>query len=60
MFTHPDLLAIVAKQHVNEMIEEASKHNLATALRRSRRQRGPDSRRPAGKAGHVRPAGKLA
>ncbi len=55
MFTQPDLLVIVAKQHVNEMIEEASRHNLAAALRRSRRQRGPDSQRPAGKAGHVRP-----
>ncbi len=60
MFTHPDLVTIVAKQHVNDLIEDASKHRLASALRRGRRQRGPDSQRPASKAGHVRPAGKLA
>jgi hypothetical protein len=43
MLTYPELTAIVAKQHANELIEEASRYRLAAALRRGRRQLWPDS-----------------
>jgi hypothetical protein len=47
MFTHPDLMSIVAKQHLKELAEEASKHRLAAELRRGRRQRWPARGRKA-------------
>lgn len=40
MFTHPEMLAAVARQHVGDLVEEASRDRLATALRRNRRHRG--------------------
>jgi hypothetical protein len=47
MFTHPDLMSIVAKQHLKELAEQASKHRLAAELRRGRRQRWPSLNRKA-------------
>jgi hypothetical protein len=47
MFTHTDLLTSAAKQHVDELIEEASRHRLAASLRRGRRQLFPESHAPA-------------
>jgi hypothetical protein len=46
MFTHPEVLATMAKQHIDELVNEAARNRLATALRRSRRQRWPDSQYP--------------
>jgi hypothetical protein len=47
MYTHPDLMSIAAKQHLQELAEEASKYRLAAALRRGRRQRSPAHDREA-------------
>ena len=44
MFTNTDLLVAAAKQHVDELLEEASRHRLAASLRRGRRQLWPESR----------------
>ena len=41
MFTHPDLMSIVSKQHLKELADQASKHRLAAELRRGRRQLWP-------------------
>ena len=47
MLTHPDLMASAARQHTESLIEDATKHRLARALRRRPRQHWPDSgRRP--------------
>jgi hypothetical protein len=50
MLSYPELTAIVAKQHSNELIEEASRYRLAAALRRGRRQLWPDSPVPSSMA----------
>jgi hypothetical protein len=47
MFTDPDLYHYVAKQRERELIAEASRTRLARSLRRGRRGRWPESRRPA-------------
>ncbi len=47
MFTHTDLLVSAAKQHVDDLIEEASRHRLAASLRRGRRQLWPESKAKA-------------
>jgi hypothetical protein len=73
--THPEVLATMAKQHIDDLVEEAARNRLATALRRSRRQRWPSSQRavptaesrpastvesrPVGAAESVGPAGTL-
>ena len=43
MLSYPELTAVVAKQHADELREEASRYRLAAALRRGRRQLWPDS-----------------
>ena len=43
MYSHPELLTSMARQHTQELVEQASRHRLATALRRGRRQLWPDS-----------------
>jgi hypothetical protein len=43
MFTPTAIIAQAAEQRVQGLIEEASRHRLATALRRGRRQLWPDS-----------------
>ena len=40
-------MSIVAKQHVKDLAEQASKHRLAAELRRGRRQRWPSPNRKA-------------
>jgi len=41
MFTHPDTMIMLAKHHVDELIEEASRQRLAASFRHTRRQRWP-------------------
>lgn len=56
MYGSPELLSRLAHEHTVELIEEASRHRLATALRRGRRQLWPDSQEPRSRdhaAGHV-------
>jgi hypothetical protein len=68
MFTHPEALATMARQHIDELVDEAARNRLAAQLRRSRRQRWPASHRTASTADHraasmaesVGPAGTLA
>jgi hypothetical protein len=43
MFNHPDLMLLMAREHNKELIEHASRHRLASALRRGARQLWPDS-----------------
>ena len=43
MFTPTALIVQAAHEHVNDLIEEASRHRLASALRRGRRQLWPES-----------------
>jgi len=45
MINHPNLYAEAARQHAQGLIDEASRHRLARALRRRARQHWPDSRR---------------
>lgn len=60
MFMHPDLLWVQAKQHQQELIDQADRHRLLTAARRARRDRS-GTRNPEGNAmARGRPAGNLA
>ena len=59
MFMHPDLIWVQAKQHQQELIDQADRHRLLTAARRARRDRGranPDANAMA----RGRPTGNLA
>jgi len=49
MFTPTAIIAQAAHEHVHDLIEEASRHRLASALRRGRRQLWPDSLPAAGR-----------
>jgi hypothetical protein len=42
---HYQLLTLLAQEHIQELNEQASRHRLATALRRGRRKLWPESRR---------------
>ena len=44
MFTHPDLLIDMARQHTAELIEEANKQRLATRIWRGKHRRPPEHR----------------
>ena len=44
MFTHPDLLIDMARQHTAELIDEANKQRLATRIWRGKHRRPPDNR----------------
>ena len=50
MFTHPDLLIDIARQHTAELIDEADKQRLASRLRRGKHRRPPDNRRAGQRA----------
>jgi hypothetical protein len=52
MFTHPEALATMVRQHIDELVDEAARNRLAAQLRRSRRQRWPASHRTASTADH--------
>jgi hypothetical protein len=61
MFYHHALLAQMAHEHIEELVEEASRYRLASALRRGRRQLWPDdSARSVGAPDAARAAGRLA
>jgi hypothetical protein len=45
---YQDLSVSAARQHIDELLEEASRYRLAAALRRGRRQLWPESRRASG------------
>ena len=44
MFTHPDLLIDMARQHTAELIDEANKQRLAARIVRGKHRRPPDNR----------------
>ena len=48
MSYYQDLAVSAARQHIDELLEEASRYRLAAALRRGRRQLWPESRRASG------------
>jgi hypothetical protein len=43
---HYQLLTLLAQEHIQELNEQASRHRLATALRRGRRKLWPESHVP--------------
>jgi|RhiMetdeSRZDD1v2_1073273.scaffolds.fasta_scaffold192205_2 hypothetical protein len=50
MFTHPDLLIDLARQHTAELIDEANKQRLASRIRRGKHRRPPDNRQAGARA----------
>jgi hypothetical protein len=60
MMYHPALLSQIAHEHIDALVEEASRHRLASALRRGRRQLWPDSNRSIGVRETAATAGRLA
>ena len=60
MMYHPTLLSQIAHERVEALVEEASRHRLASALRRGRRQLWPDSNRSMGVPETAVAAGRLA
>jgi hypothetical protein len=45
MYTHPDFVLDMAREHQRELIEEAGRHRLLNLARLARRERKADSRR---------------
>jgi hypothetical protein len=45
MFIHPDLLVIVARQHMKELSDAAAEDRLAASASRGRRRRWPGRHR---------------
>jgi hypothetical protein len=43
MMVYPEMLTAVARQHVDQLIEEASRYRLSASLRKGRRQLWPES-----------------
>jgi hypothetical protein len=56
---HYQLMTLLAHDHIQELTEEASRHRLARALRRGRRQLWPDSHPEVGPPKSVGPAGRV-
>ncbi len=50
MFTHPDVLIDMARQHTAELIDEANKQRLAARILRGKHRRPPDSRQAGARA----------
>jgi hypothetical protein len=59
MMYHHQMLAGVAHEHIDELVEQASRHRLATALRRGRRQLWPEQQPKVATRNSVRGAGSL-
>jgi hypothetical protein len=59
MFNHPDLMLLMAREHNRELVEQASRHRLARALRRGTRQLWPDSQPARGPEKAVAKVSKL-
>jgi hypothetical protein len=60
MFMHPDLVWAQAKQHQQELINQADRHRLLTAARHARRNRGADAGQQGNAMARGRPTGNLA
>ncbi len=59
---HYQLMSLLAHEHIQELNEQASRHRLATALRRGRRKLWPESHvqhREVAAPDHSRNAGRL-